>query len=757
MRFWLAVALGATCLTAPALALRPRHAAPAAHPRPHSTAPARPAAPAPDPAAAARLPSYAPDPAWVETVDVPAPDPARVERSSQMLLASPQSYYAVDRADYYERFVILAQTAESLQSIGNLTIVWNPAQSSLIIHHVRIRRGGQVIDLLANGQRFTVLQRGNNLESAVLDGNLTAVMQAEGLQVGDVIDVAWTASRRANVLPLRAENVLLPPHALPARKFSIRQTWAPNVPIQWRGTGALAHPDISQTGRGTRLAVDLNDAFTPAPPAMVPPRLAAQSTLELTQFHDWPEISGEVAPYFQRAAVLAPNSPLNGEIARIAALSPDPRIRTMAALRLVQDQVRYFALTFGAGNYLPASADESWSRRYADCKGKSVMLVALLKGLGIDAEPVAVSASGGDLVHERLPMLGAFNHVIVRARIGGQSYWLDGTRTGDRAIEDLAVSTLRWGLPLRTGGAVLEQIPFGPPSVPLFESRIEIDASHGADGTVPLRFEELLRGQGAAEMRAMLARLGREDFLRQTRTTLTRGAASQFIRDIDFHDDPEAGTFSIIVTGTISLYWGIASGPEAPRGTRRLPLSNLLMNVRLDAERPEGPYHDAPVLLPAPFYSAEVETVLLPNSGLGFSVQGADIDRTILGTRFTRHARLENGRAIVRSEVRRVAPEVSVDALKAEAGDLRQVQDDRAWLQATTIALRFSDGVKPAPSAPPVVIVPPAPAPAQRAAGATAPADAANPGANGAVPSAQAGPTPSAPVAPAVPNAPRAR
>src|SRR5206468_1155957 len=123
-------------------------------------------------------------PIWVDALDVPAPDPARADRSSQLLLASPQSYYTADHADHYERFAILAQTAQSLQAAGNITIVWNPAQSNLIVHHIRIRRGGQVIDLLANGQRFTVLQRGNNLESAILDGNLTAIMQAEGLQVG---------------------------------------------------------------------------------------------------------------------------------------------------------------------------------------------------------------------------------------------------------------------------------------------------------------------------------------------------------------------------------------------------------------------------------------------------------------------------------------------------------------------------------------------------------------------------------------------
>ena len=37
---------------------------------------------------------------------------------------------------------------------------------------------------------------------------------------------------------------------------------------------------------------------------------------------------------------------------------------------------------------------------------------------------------------------------------------------------------------------------------------------------------------------------------------------------------------------------------------------------------------------------------------------------------------------------------ISTVALKANAAQLREVQTDRAWLQATPAALRFSDGTK---------------------------------------------------------------
>src|SRR3546814_13557358 len=90
--------------------------------------------------------------------------------------------------------------------------------------------------------------------------------------------------------------------------------------------------------------------------------------------------------------------------------------------------VRYSYGGLGNGNLTPATAEETWQRRYGDCKGKTALLLALLARLGIEAEAVLANNSGGDDgLDGRLPNPGMFDHVIVRARIAGTTYWLDGT------------------------------------------------------------------------------------------------------------------------------------------------------------------------------------------------------------------------------------------------------------------------------------------------------------------------------------------
>ena len=72
----------------------------------------------------------------------------------------------------------------------------------------------------------------------------------------------------------------------------------------------------------------------------------------------------------------------------------------------------------------------------------------MLRAFGIEAEPVVVQSSLGDMIADRLPMIELFDHVLVRAHISGKDYWLDGTRTGDTSLDAIEVPNFGWGLPL---------------------------------------------------------------------------------------------------------------------------------------------------------------------------------------------------------------------------------------------------------------------------------------------------------------------
>ena len=235
---------------------------------------------------------------------------------------------------------------------------------------------------------------------------------------------------------------------MPIDHAHLRAQWPAGLAVQLRSSGGL--PVLHPVKKDGVASVDLSlDGVKPIPaPKGAPPRFQYGRLVEITDFASWSGVAGLMGPLFVKASTLPPQGVLQGEIARIKALSPDPKVRAEAALALVQDRVRYVLLAINDGGLIPADAETTWSRRFGDCKGKTTLLLALLHGLGIQADPVTVSSQIGDGMDQRLPLIELFDHVLVRAEIGGRTYWLDGTRSGDRHLDAIRVPPFRWALPL---------------------------------------------------------------------------------------------------------------------------------------------------------------------------------------------------------------------------------------------------------------------------------------------------------------------
>lgn len=156
---------------------------------------------------AADKPVIGPAPAWVKPVALPIA-PANADEAAVRVLLSDQqvAFEPGHRTAYWEtRFKI--QTPQGLAT-GNISLPWDPAIDVLTVHKLLIRRGDQIIDVLKSGQTFTVLRREKSLESAILDGVLTANIQPEGLQVGDILELAMSVSTSDPTLQGHVEQIL---------------------------------------------------------------------------------------------------------------------------------------------------------------------------------------------------------------------------------------------------------------------------------------------------------------------------------------------------------------------------------------------------------------------------------------------------------------------------------------------------------------------------------------------------------------------
>ena len=440
----------------------------------------------------------------------------------------------------------------ALTIVNGLSQSWDPQTETLTFHRFDVIRDGQVIDMLGGGKKVTVVRRETNLDLAMLDGDLTAAFQPEGLRVGDIVELAFTLARRDPVLKGNSQGFEALGPIGSTEHLRIRAIWPADKPIRWRVTEGMPAPKLSKSANGQELDIEAADLEAPKPPKGAPARFADLGEIEFSQFRDWAELSALMAPLYAKSETLAAESPLRAEAEKIAAASPDPKARAAAALRLVQDQVRYAFIGMNLGGLVPADADATWTRRFGDSKGKTVLLLALLHQLGIDAEPALVSTGGGDGLDQRLPLL-AFDHVIVRAEIGGKTYWLDGTRAGDRNLDDIEVPAFRWALPVQAAGASLERLTQLPLATPAFESTLRLDASAGLEAPAPAHGEAVFRGDAAVIWNQLLNTGSHAEAERAEREYWRGRVGALDIKTVAFNFDDAHRLLTLSMDGAVTM------------------------------------------------------------------------------------------------------------------------------------------------------------------------------------------------------------
>ncbi len=625
-------------------------------------------------------PAIGPAPDWVKPVALPAKPDKSDEAAVRVLLADQQTRLEPGRITTYVDLALNIQTPQGLAA-GNLSFPWNPEMDEITVHKLVIHRDGKDIDVLAGGQTFTVARREPNLEIATLDGMLTANIQPEGLQVGDVLEYALTVAHSDPVFQSHAEETGASWNGLPFARAHMSVQWPNSMPVTIRQAGAL--PALKAVRSGTMTGVDLTlDNVQPVlPPRLAPARYALGRVAEFSDFKSWADLGALMAPLYAGAAVIPAQGSLRDEVEKIKAASTDPVRRTEAALSLVQDRVRYVALLMGNGGYVPAKAEETWGRRYGDCKAKSALLLAVLRELGVDAEPVAANAISGDGIDQRLPMVGVFNHVLVRAHVGGKDYWLDGTRQGDTSLARLRVPDFGWGLPLVPKGAALVRML--PPALDKPDKNIEIaiDARGGLTLPAPIKVTTTLRGDSAVGTRLAMAQLTEAQ-----RSQALREYWKGELDDVDVSTatatyNPETGEEVLLMDGVANMDWtdGWYSADRVGLG------------YEADFVREPGTDKDAPFANDYPGYLRTSETIQLPPGFPDDQFPGMAVDQTVAGTHYFRKASLAGNVFTIEATTRAIAPEFPASEAPAAQKALKAIVDQRASFRRPN-TLRMTSG-----------------------------------------------------------------
>lgn len=602
-------------------------------------------------------PLYQPAPEWVERVDV-----EEVESGSSNHVVVSDMQIRIEEGErwqYVDR-VVRIFGADQLTKSGTVKAVWYPDKGDLIVHDIAIYRDGEVIDIVEAGERFEVLRREKRLEQSVVDGSLTATLFVPGLQIGDDLRVTYstTLSDQALGEEVQSQAYLWRSPKNNADFGRVLVSWPQELDVKHKAWPRVEPLAVEAGSDGyQRLNISLPLPEAKEMPEDAPIRFRQNTILQLGTFADWAEVSATMAPHYEIAGALDGLDDLKARAEAIRSDNDSDLERAVAALDLVQRDVRYLLNGLSGGNYIPQTVATTWEKKYGDCKAKTLILLALLDHLGIEAEAVLVDVDAGDGVQASLPVPGAFDHVLVRATIDGQLYYLDGTSSGAHIAIIGNVPAFHFALPIRENGAELEPIVQVLERVPEVTMTMNLDASAGADLPGIATWEMKVIGSGAAQINAAADQMTDE----KKRQFARRISDDIVVTDVDIIKGDIDSETTFRFSGIMAAAFKFDSG----RGKLNSDVGATGLEFAPDRSRRD--WREIPVAVDGPNALDVAVNIVLPGDPAGYDLIGApQIKGEAAGTTITRQANLKDGQYHLIERIETRGGEIAADAVRTE-------------------------------------------------------------------------------------------
>jgi uncharacterized protein DUF3857/transglutaminase superfamily protein len=364
--------------------------------------------------------SVGPAPKWIDTlsVDTAATLPAGEVRYGTYALLEDHQVRAGASTSHYYRRVRKVVSPSGVQNASEVAFDFDPSYQRLVLHDIAILRGGARKHVLDTAS-IRVIEKEDEQSDHLYDGILSAIAFVKDVRPGDVLDYSWSLEGANPLLGGRFADTFDLTSDVPAKLIRHRLIFP--RPLRYRSTLPIVEPDVANgVYTWTRTNV----------PALVvedgtPDWFDPYDHVQVSEFASWHDVALWADALFQMNA--ASRVAVEALASQIRAGHPQQRDQIVAAIRFVQDDVRYLGIEMGRNSHEPHQPAEVLEQRWGDCKDKAFLLAVLLRQLGVEAYPALVNTKLRHNMDRELPSPFEFDHVITQVSVDNRSFWIDPT------------------------------------------------------------------------------------------------------------------------------------------------------------------------------------------------------------------------------------------------------------------------------------------------------------------------------------------
>jgi Domain of Unknown Function with PDB structure (DUF3857)/Transglutaminase-like superfamily len=607
-----------------------------------------------------------PAPAWAQRVEATE---GRVPRDEVRwgiygILTDHQVRVADGGVVEYFRRVRKVLSPTAVQNASEVSIDFDPSFQRLVLHEVVLIRGAARVNQL-DPANVRVIEKESEADQDIYDGSLTALLFLNDVRPGDVIDYSYSLEGSNPLLGATYADEFDFSSQFPVRLMRHRVIAPASRAFHWRASLGTK-PAIERNGGEQIVTWQRQNIVAEEVEGDTPEWYDPWETLQVTEYATWHDVALWADALFRADA--ASRAAVHELAQKIRREHRTHDAQLAAAIRFVQDDIRYLGIEMGRNSHEPHQPAATLAQRYGDCKDKAFLLSLLLRELGAEAYPALVNTKLRRRLDVFLPSPFLFDHVITQVIDGGRTYWVDATiadqggtlatidtPNDERALVVRGDATALTKIGVRSGGT------------------LRIARTYTArDFTSPVVLDVVARYDGgrADEIRAKLATQSASELAKQEINRYAADApniAAAGAPRVD--DDRLHNVVTIRERYSIRGLWRDGAWTYIPR------------EIAQHLQRPEQIVRTMPLSIDYPLDVAETMTIHFP-SRLRVAAENTSV--TTLALRYERRVEVDGRTIVIRDALRATADSVPV----ARVAEHVALLNDTARALGVTISSR---------------------------------------------------------------------
>ena len=493
---------------------------------------------------------------WITTVDLPNVENV-ADQSIQYLLNDEQLNLTKGSYRYFVRNAQKVISGGGLEQASKISFSFQPSYQSISLHEILIHRNKKVHGTIS-AANIQLLRREEEISNNIYDGYVDLVIVIPDIRVGDIIEYSATIRGKNPALGQKNFAKFAAGWQVPVLNNHIRVLTDKNRPLKSKLHGVKGAISTSSANDFIEYVWSQEDVPPVIDEQDYPSLYSPYPYIEFSEYKDWAEVVSWAESLY--SVTSHSSDELKDYVQNLKATTKSTQEYIEKSIQFVQNEIRYFGIEMGESSHKPSLPNVVFSRRFGDCKDKTVLLNYLLSEVGIEAYPALVSTYEGNAIINHLPSPGSFDHVITYFELDEIPYWIDGTRAFQFGeLSNIGISNFQKALLIRESENKLVDVHLNDN----YKSRIRVfekfSATDGFDKPVNMELKIVLSSHEAEYIRSIVANKSLKEFSKNYVNLYGQYFPTiNPLSDLQIEDDQKNNLLTISGRYEIPNYWDLS-------------------------------------------------------------------------------------------------------------------------------------------------------------------------------------------------------